>query len=142
MSDNKNNISKTISQYKEWQQLAEFAEAQNTTILQISKKLQKYEDQIKHLETLLKTTVPAISSSPGINKIADDDSEYICIVEIAKLKQITNERELTLEENRKFDTYYKILNNIKSKPNQEREVQEKDTDTLLKIVESNNDDRK
>lgn len=141
MQDNK--ISRTILQYKELSQLQEFAEAQNTTILNLSKKIQKYEDQIKHLEELLKTTVPTISSSPkGVNDISNDDSEYICIIEISKLKQITNERELTLEENRKFDTYYKILNNIKSKPNKEKEAEKVPTQDLLKLVESIDDNGK
>jgi hypothetical protein len=138
MSDNK--ISKTILQYKELTQLQEFAEAQNTTILQLSKKNQSLEEKVKHLENILKTTVPTISSLPnGVEDIADDDSEYICLVEIAKLKRFTNERELTLEESRRFDTYYKILNNINSKPKQEKEVKETPTGDLLKIVESKND---
>lgn len=137
-------IDKTILQYKELNQLQEFCQAQQTTLLNLSKKIQKYEDQVKHLEELLKTTVPIINSNPkGVNNFTNDDSEYICTVEIAKLKQITQERELTLEENRKFDTYYKILNNIKSKPNKEKEVTESPTQDLLKLVESQDaDDRK
>src|ERR1700689_2663621 len=117
MANNESNIPKTILQYKDLAQLREFATAQNTTILQLSKKIQSLEEKLKHSEELLKASVPNISTLPaGVDKIADDDAEYICVVEIAKLKSITNERELTLEENRKFDTYYKILNNIKSKP--------------------------
>ena len=141
MSDNDNNIPKTIMQYKDIATLREFATAQNTTILQLSRKIQTLEEKLKHSESLLKATVPNISSlPPGVNKIADDDAEYICLVEIAKLKGFTNERELTLEENRKFDTYYKILNKIKSKPREEKEVEKQPTDDLLRIVE-NNDDR-
>lgn len=139
MSDNSNvSISKTILQYKDLQTLQEFAQAQNTTILQLSKKIQKYEDQIKHLEQLLKTSVPIIKTSPeGVDKFAEDDSEYICQIEIAKLKQFTLERELTIEENRKFDTYFKILTMINSKnKNQEKEAQKLPTEDLLKLVES------
>ena len=98
-------------------QLQEYAQAQETTILQISKKIQKYEDQIKHLEELLKTTVPTISSQlPGVKINANSDAEYICVIEIAKLKNRASLAEdvLTLEESRKLDTYYKILNNINS----------------------------
>lgn len=91
---------------------------------------------------LLKSSVPTISSNVGVDKIADNDSEFICVVEIAKLKQITNERELTLEENRKFDTYYKILNNIKSKPKQEKEVEQLSDNDLLKLVEGEKDNAK
>jgi len=133
-------ISRTILQYKDMAQLQMFAEAQNTTILQLSKKNQALDEKVKHLEELLKTTVPTISSLPnGASDIADDDSEYICLVEIAKLKRFTSERELTLEESRRFDTYYKILNNIKSKPATQKDVEELPTDSLLKIVESKND---
>lgn len=137
MSDSK--ISKTILQYKELSQLQEFAEAQNTTILQLSKKIQNLESKLKHSEELLKTSVPIIGSLPEITQIASDDSEYICLVEIAKLKSFTKERELTLEESRRFDTYYKILNNIKSKPVKEKEVEKLSDGDLLKLVESKND---
>jgi hypothetical protein len=132
-------ISRTILQYKDLAQLQLYAEAQNTTILQLSKKNQALEEKLKHAEDLLKTTVPNLSSLPGVKIVAEEDSEYICIVEIAKLKSYTETRDLTLEESRRFDTYYKILNNIKSKPNQEKEVKEADTKDLLKLVESKND---
>lgn len=133
-------ISKTIAQYKDWNQLAEFAEAQNTTILNLSKKNQLLEEKLKQAEVLLKSTVPNISSQlPGVKITAEDDSEYIATVEIAKLKTFTLERTLTLEETRMFDTYYKILNNINSKPNREKEVKETPTQDLLKIVEGNKD---
>lgn len=141
MPDNK--ISRTILQYREMSQLQEYAQAQETTILQISKKIQKYEDQIKHLEELLKTTVPTISSQlPGVKINANSDAEYICVIEIAKLKNRASLAEdvLTLEESRKLDTYYKILNNINSKPNKvEKDAEQLPTENLLQIVESKND---
>lgn len=133
-------IPKSIQQYKDLKSLQEFAVAQNTTILQLSKKIQMLENKLKHSEELLKTNVPNISSQlPGIKINAENDAEYICIIEIAKLKTLTNERELTLEENRKFDTYYKILNNIKSKPNVEKEVESLPTNNLLEIAEGKKD---
>jgi hypothetical protein len=129
-------IPKTIMQYKDLATLREFATAQNTTILQLSKKVQNLEAKLKHSEELLKTTVPNISSQlPGIKVVAEDDAEYICTVEIAKLKARTLEESLTLEESRKLDTYYKILNNINSKPKIEKEVKEESTEDLLKLVE-------
>lgn len=135
-------ISKTILQYKELSQLQEFAEAQNTTILNLSKKIQTLESKLKHSEDLLKSTVPNLSSQlPGVKVIAEEDSEYICLVEIAKLKNYTKERDLTLEESRRFDTYYKILNNINSKPNKEKDAEKLPTQDLLKLVETKNDDR-
>lgn len=129
-------IPKSIMQYKDLATLREFAVAQNTTILNLSKKNQALEQKLKHTEELLKSTVPNISSQlPGVKISAEEDSEYICIVEIAKLKNYTQERDLTLEESRRFDTYYKILNNINSKPKVEKEVKEESTEDLLKLVE-------
>jgi hypothetical protein len=136
-------IPKSIAQYRDFKSLQEFAVAQNTTILQMSKKIQSLEQKLKHAEDILKSTVPNISSQmPGIKINAQEDSEYICIIEISKLKNITNERELTLEENRKFDTYYKILNNIKSKPSVEKEAEKLPTGKLLELIESKDDNGK
>lgn len=139
MSEQK--ISKTILQYKELSQLQEFAEAQNTTILQLSKKNQKLEDQVKHLEDLLKTSVPIIRTSPeGIQQLAEEDAEYICTVEIAKLKERSLVDALTLEESRRLETYFKILTQIKaSNKGREKEAQKLDTSDLLKLVESKDD---
>lgn len=136
-------VPKSIQQYKDFKSLQEFACAQNTTILQLSKKVQTLESKLKHSEELLKSTVPNLSSQlPGIKVIAEEDSEYICIVEIAKLKSYTKERDLTLEESRRFDTYYKILNNIKSKPNTEKDAEKLPTGKLLELIESKDDNGK
>lgn len=139
MSDNK--VSRTIAQYKDFEQLQLYAMAQETTILQMSRKNQKLEDQVKHLEELLKTTVPVIKTSPeGVQSFAEDDSEYICQVEIAKLKQVTQERELTYEECKRLDTYFKIITQINFKnKNKEKEAEKLPTEDLLKLVESNDD---
>lgn len=128
-------ISRTILQYKDMKSLQEFCEAQNTTILQLSKKIQALEEKLKHSEEILKNSnqVPIINS--GV-EYSQGHSEYICQIEIAKLKVITQERELTYEECKKFDTYYKILNNINSKPNREKDAEQLPTPDLLKLVES------
>jgi len=135
-------ISKTILQYRQLEQLQQYAMAQEQTILQISKKLQRIEEERDHLKQLLETSVPLIKTSPeGVQHFAENDTEYICNIEIGKLKQNSIVRELTLEESRKLDTYFKILTQIRSRPNlQEKEVKSLSNDDLLKLVE-NNDDR-
>jgi len=126
------NISKTIQQYKTLEELQQFAESQNAVILQLSNKLKKLEEEKASNGTIIK--------NQDIIEISTTDSEYICQVEIAKLKKMTSDRELTLEESRRFDTYYKILNNInsKEKPN-EKDVKELPTENLLQIVKSDAD---
>jgi hypothetical protein len=132
-------VSKTIAQYKEFKQLQEYACAQETTILQMSKKIQTLEEKLKHSEVILKNAGPAINS---IVQYSKSDSEDICKIEIAKLKSFTIERELTYEEVKKLDIYYKVLNNINSKPHPEKEAEQLPTDNLLKIVESENKNSK
>ena len=137
-------IDKTILQYKELNQLQEYAMAQQTTIIQLSKKIQKIEDERDHLKTLLESSVPLLKTQPeGVNQISGDDTEYICTVEISKLKNMTLERELTYEECKRLDTYFRILNQINSRPTQrEKEVKDLKTEDQLKLVENNGNDNK
>lgn len=132
-------IDRTILQYKELSQLQEYAQAQQSTILQLSKKLKNTEEERDHLKILLETSVPLIKTQPeGVEQIAENDAEYICNIEINKLKNLTTVRELTYEECKRLDTYFRILNQIHSKPNQsEREVKDLKTADLLKLVEDN-----
>lgn len=132
------NISKTVAQYKTLEQLQQYAEAQNSTILQLSKKVQRLEEERDHLKKLLETSVPIIKTTDNkISEIYANDSEYICHMEIAKLKEISGLRELTLEESRKLETYFRIVSQVENKTKKpEKEVQKLDTNELLKLVES------
>lgn len=136
------NISKTILQYKELVQLQEYASAQEKTILQMSKKLQKLEDEKKHLESLLESSVPLMKDgeTKALEKLHGNQTESICHNEIRKLKDASMERELTYEECRKLDTYFKILTQISNfaKPI-ETEAKQMTDEQLLKIVGSNDD---
>lgn len=133
-------IDKTVAQYKEFSQLQEFAQAQQTTIIQLSKKIQKLEDERNHLKKLLESTVPLIAPVKNEN---ENDSEYICTMEISKLRDISTQRELTLEESRRLETYFKILTQINNRPKKEEKEVEKLSDSeVLKLVENNDVDRK
>jgi hypothetical protein len=133
-------IDKTVAQYKDFNQLQEFAQAQQTTIVQLSKKIQKLEDERDHLKKLLESSVPLIAPVKNEN---DNDSEYICTMEISKLRDISTQRELTLEESRRLETYFKILTQINNKPKkEEKEVEKLSDDALLKLVENNDVNRK
>lgn len=130
-------IDKTVAQYKDFQQLQEFAQAQQTTIIQLSKKIQRLEDERDHLKTLLESSVPLIKPEGNqVQQFAEDDSEFICTMEIGKLKKRSLETELTYEETRKLSEYFKILTQINSRTkHNEKEVKDLDTKDLLKLVE-------
>jgi predicted DNA-binding ribbon-helix-helix protein len=133
-------ISKTVLQYKDFSQLQEYAEAQNLTIVQLSKKIQKLEDERNHLKKLLESSIPLIAPVKNEN---DNDSEYICTIEISKLRDISTQRELTLEESRRLETYFKILTQINNKPKKvEKEVEKLSDSEVLKLAENNDVDRK
>lgn len=131
-------VDKTIAQYKEFSQLQEFATAQQTTIVQLSKKIQRLEEERDHLKQLLEQSVPLLNADSEIKQFAGEDAEYICNIEIGKLKQVSIARELTLEEARRLETYFKILTQIqnKNKKAPEREVKDLTTEDLLKLVDS------
>lgn len=131
-------VDKTIAQYKDFSQLQEFAQAQQTTIVQLSKKLEKLEQEKDHYKKLAESPVKVVPPGQVIPKgTSDEDSEQICNMEIAKLRGVSTMRELTLEESRKLDTYFRILQQIKaSKKSTEREVDKLGEEELLKIVES------
>lgn len=130
--------SPTIAQYKSLEELQAYADAQLKTITQLAKKVQRLEEERDHLKKLLEDSVPLIKTQPeGVTQIAESDSEYICTVEIAKLKNITSERELTYEETRKLSEYFKILTQINARSkNTEREVENLPTEELLKLAQS------
>jgi hypothetical protein len=133
-------IDKTVAQYKDFNQLQEFVQAQQTTIIQLSKKIQKLEDERDHLKKLLESSVPLIAPIKNEN---ENDSEYICTMEISKLRDISTQRELTLEECRRLETYFKILTQINNRPKkEEKEVEKLSDGELLKLVENNDVDRK
>ena len=112
-------INKSIQQYKDFETLQQFAQAQHTTIVQLSKKIQKIEDERDHLKKLLESSVP-ILKEPGKeiagSKFLTSDEEAICVMQLNKLRDISSERELTLEETRRVEIFSKILNAVRNAP--------------------------
>lgn len=129
--------SKTIAQYKDFTQLQEYATAQELTIIQLSKKVQKLEDERNHFKKLLESSGTLISTDKK-QLINEDDSENICNLEISKLRDNSIQRELTLEECRKLETYVKILTQLESRKKKptEKEAEKLDTTALWALVEN------
>lgn len=120
---------------------AKFVEAAFVTIKNLNKDVETLRAQNKHLESVIKESLPAIDGT-----IAKEDSIYspeeqICIEQIKMLKGFSRDREVTIEEARKLDIYCKILlqkagaAGKRSNP----EVDKKSVEELLKIVEDKPD---
>lgn len=110
-------IDKMISQFKNMVELQSFAAAQYTTILDQSSKLKKLEDEVKHLKKLLESMSPLIGEPSKVSSVDDGEVEAsICRTELAKLQDISTQRELTYEEAKKVDMYAKLLITLQSRP--------------------------
>lgn len=96
---------------KDFDDMRKFAEAQHKTIIELSKKIKKIEDEKATLEVILKTAnLPSLPDQNHPQLVGLDPENYIASVQLEMLKHVSNERELTLEEVRKVEIYSKILN--------------------------------
>ena len=135
-----NQVDKTVAQYRDFNQLQEFAQAQQNTIVQLSKKIQKLEDERDHLKKLLESTVPLFNEpgkivTPG--KILTSAEEAICVMQLDRLRDISLERELTLEETRRVEIFSKVLASVKNKIKEsESRVKQMSDEELLALVEN------
>lgn len=132
-----------IKQYKDISEVQAFAEAQHKTIVELTKKISKLEEEKLHLEKLLNKTVP-ILVEPQSNIIKsgniEDHEENICRMELKKLHDLSLERTLTLEEAKKVELYTKLLLALNNVPKRmEKPVREFSTDDLLEIVSEESD---
>lgn len=105
---------KMINTFKNLEDLQAFAKAQQKTLIELTKKNKNYEDEIKHLKKLLEGAVPVINDRPV--DFSSNDEESIAREQLFLLKQISKEKELTMEEARKVEIYSKILSTLKGKP--------------------------
>lgn len=95
--------------------LQAYSNAQTNTIIELSRKLKLAQDEVTHLKKLLEGSVPLIKAEGSGGIISNvGDQEYICRTEINKLRDISKDRELSLEECKKLDIYSKILKELNS----------------------------
>lgn len=126
-------------------ELKSFAEQQHKTILELTKSIDKLRAKNKQLEDLLQQKTPALVGeyTPIVTAGTVDEAheENICRMELKKLHDLSLERALTYEETKKVDIFTKLLLAINQRPKGELiNTKKKDTDELLKLVASNDDD--
>lgn len=88
-------------------ELRQILGAQELNNKKLVEKLKEKDDEIKHLKTLLKDSVPVVGN---IERIEIQEEELIAEMQLQKLKNISQKRDLTLEEARKFEIYSKVKN--------------------------------
>ena len=103
-------LDEMLEQFKDFASLQKFAEAQQRAIQTLSKKIKALEDE----NAELKTNPSSISDRPQTTFQIEDlgygsDEEVISKIQLARLKEVSMERELTLEEAKRVEIFSKII---------------------------------
>jgi uncharacterized coiled-coil DUF342 family protein len=142
MSDDITN--KILSNFESVEDIKEYASSQYKTIITQSKKITELERRAESLETKLADAEKraAVSSSLSIEQPeGQSDTETVCVIQIAMLKGLAMNKELTLEETKKLEVFAKTLQMIRGKPtsdsDKKRDVGTKlTTEQLLALASS------
>ena len=105
-------IDKMAERYKSVEELRIYANAQYKTIQKLSKKigeLEKINEKLKEGIDPDREDEIRYQAPEGMT-----DQEAICVLELSKLHLSSQQRELTLEETRKVETYVKTLYMIRN----------------------------
>lgn len=132
-------IENMLKNFKTDLELRTFAEAQNKTILDLTKKNKLLIDEVEHLKVLVTAAVPIIKPEGMQTDLSvDSDEKEVARIEIRKLRDIsyTPGKQLSLEEAKRLEIYCKILNNTKKEDKKERDVEEIDVTKLIAIAEN------
>lgn len=127
-----------LKQFTTQDQLTEYCNAQYQTILDLSRKIQKLEEEKSHLELVLASSTPILSSDklPMIGT-AIPNEQIIAEVQLFRLRQKSDLAELTLEETKKVEAFSKVLAalrvNADDKP-KDVEVKAMSTEELMKAI--------
>lgn len=140
-------LDKMLDDVKELADLKAFSDAQQKTIIKLSKKNKELEDEVVHLKKLLESQTPLIATNPSAGlpaeKFLSTDQEAICRMQLNKLKDVSFERELTLEEAKRVEIFSKILNVLENSPKtikvESKNLSSQDLLTLVQSEESSDD---
>lgn len=129
-----------LNEAKDLAELRAFSEAQQKTIVKLSKKNKELEEEVAHLKKLLESSAPivAVDNAPTFqaDKFLTTDQEAICRMQLNKLKEVSYERELTLEEAKRVEIFSKILNVLENSPKTIKvETKNLDNKELLSLLE-------
>lgn len=133
-------IDKMLEQFKDVASLQKYAEAQYKTILSLSKKVKVLEEQNVELKDLLEKSTPLVEEEKKnftvYNVEASSDEEMIAKVQLARIKEISMDRELTLEEAKRVEIFTKILSAKGNSSSNTLNIAKLNNDDLLKLIEN------
>lgn len=121
-------------------ELTIYAEAQYNTIVNLTEITNKLKEEVKHLKSLLESTNPLIVKEQSFDRLIVSDEEAIAKIQLEKIRDLALGRELTLEEAKRFEIFYKVLSSVRNTPkNVKSEVQSLNETQLLALIEDKSD---
>jgi hypothetical protein len=133
-------IDKMLEQFKDMGSLQKYAEAQYKTILSLSRRVKVLEEENVELKDLLEKSTPLLNEEKknfvSYQVEASSDEEMIAKVQLARMKEISMGRELTLEEAKRVEIFTKILANKGSNSSITIQTQKMNSDDLLKMLDN------
>lgn len=133
-------MDKMLEQFKDFASLQKYAEAQYKTILSLSKKVKTLEEENVELKDLLEKSTPLLDEEKknfvAYQVEASSDEEMIAKVQLARIKEISMDRELTLEEAKRVEIFTKILTAKGSNSSISVQTKQMGSDDLLKLLEN------
>jgi hypothetical protein len=133
-------IDKMLEQFKDMGSLQKYAEAQYKTILSLSRRVKVLEEENVELKDLLEKSTPLLNEEKknfvSYQVEASSDEEMIAKVQLARMKEISMGRELTLEEAKRVEIFTKILANKGSNSSIAIQTQKMNSDDLLKMLDN------
>lgn len=133
-------IEDMMQEFKDLAELKDFTRAQHESIMNLTRKVKKLEEEKSELESMLVGKLPSNLNSSSLIQDVGAYEETICRMELKKLHDRSLEQQLTYEEAKKVEIYTKLLISINSKEKKEDLGAGKiETGDLLKLVVDNND---
>jgi hypothetical protein len=119
--------------------LQAYSDSQFKTILDLKRQLETLKAENESLKKMLEGSVANIQLQVSNLGVGVSNEQIICETQIALLKTRAISQELTMEEARKLEIYYKILAQIKDKNEEAEDVTATITESdLLKLVNNDN----
>lgn len=121
-------------------ELQSYAEAQYNTIVKLSTENKNLKEEVTHLKKLLESTTPLIQQNTTVERLIVSDEEAIAKIQLEKIRDLSLSRELTLEEAKRFEIFYKVLSSVRNTPKTIRsDIKQLDEGQLLALIEDKSD---
>lgn len=109
-------IDEMANQFSTLTELREYCNSQYSVIIELNKKINKLEEENKHLQTLVEKATPLLLEQEGKLEVYKNlsDELTICLIQIKILKDKSIDKELSFEDTKKLDILVKCLTLLQS----------------------------